>query len=53
MDTKSKVVFIFVLVLMAISVSALFYKSIILQDFELLTVDEETDEVGTETLEEQ
>lgn len=43
MDKKSKALFVFIIVLIVLSVTALFYKSVILQDFIIENPVEETE----------
>lgn len=37
MDKKSKLLFIFLIILIVVSISATFYKTVILQDFEVFS----------------
>lgn len=44
MDTKSKILISFILLAIIISVSATFYKTVILQDFEVIDSNEENNQ---------
>jgi Tfp pilus assembly protein PilO len=52
MDKKSKILFILFVVLLVLSVSYTFYKTVILQDFEVINTEEEGTGEEDQTVEE-
>lgn len=46
MEKKKSILFWFMVGLIVLSVSTLFYKSVVLQDFDLVTIDFEEEEVS-------
>lgn len=52
MDRKSKVLFLFMFVLCAFSITALYYKAVIQQNFDIVKVYEDSEEDDTEIVSE-